>query len=72
MIAPYQKIKNFLRRSLRAGCTERQKLATKVAQFFSANCQAHARQNALSFFTKKEQKKIKVQIYKMHFYNPVS
>lgn len=53
MVAPYQKIKNFLWRTPWAGCTGRQKLANKFAQFFSANCQAHARQNALVIFAKK-------------------
>ena len=57
MIAPYQKIENFLRRTPWVGSAELEKLAAKAAQFLAQIAKLKARQNARLFFTKKEQKK---------------
>lgn len=72
MVAPYQKIKYFLGRTPWVGSAELEKLANKFAQFFGANCQASQGKMRPPLFYEKRAKKIKVQIYKMHFYNPVS
>lgn len=57
MVAPYQKIKNFLWRTPWVGCTELQKVATKVANFLAQIAKLRKAKCALLFFTKKEQKK---------------
>ena len=56
MIAPYQKIKNFLRRTPWVGSAELEKLANKFAQFLAQLAKLR-KANARLFFTKKEQKK---------------
>lgn len=56
MVAPYQKIKNFLRRSLRAGCTGRQKVATKVAHFLAQIAKLTQGKMRGSFLRKKSKK----------------
>lgn len=56
MIAPYQKIRNFLRRTPWAGCTGLQKVANKFAHFLAQIAKLRKAKCAL-FFTKKEQKK---------------
>lgn len=57
MVAPYRKIKYFSGRTPWAGCTGRQKVATKVAHFLAQIAKLRKAKCALLFFTKKEQKK---------------
>lgn len=48
---------NFLRRTPWVGCTERQKLTTKVAQFLGTSTKLRKVELCPLFFKKKEQKK---------------